>query len=99
MWGVVFTACVVFSFLFLYLTQCLPSLSLTPLRTTHIQQELWTSKKDKAFSMTPTEAINTVYHDESQACVTYLPSLGYFSAVHFLAFAFPAILSGPMNAS
>ena len=31
------------------------SLNLTPLRTTHIQQELWTYKKDKAFSMTPTE--------------------------------------------
>jgi hypothetical protein len=38
----------------------LPSLNLTPLRTTHIQQELWTYKKDKAFSMTPTEAINTL---------------------------------------
>jgi hypothetical protein len=31
----------------------------TPLRTTHIQQELWTYKRDKAFSITPTEAINT----------------------------------------
>jgi len=41
----------------------LPSLNLTPLRTTHIQQELWTYKKDKAFSMTPTEAINTLYYD------------------------------------
>jgi len=39
------------------------SLNLTPLRTTHIQQELWTYKKDKAFSMTPTEAINTLYYD------------------------------------
>jgi hypothetical protein len=38
-------------------TQFLPSLSLTPLPTTHIQQELWTYKKDKAFSMTPTGAI------------------------------------------
>jgi hypothetical protein len=38
----------------------LPSLNLTPLRTTHIQQNLWTYKKDKAFSMTPTEAINTL---------------------------------------
>ena len=27
----------------------LPSLNLTPLRTTHIQQELWIYKKDKAF--------------------------------------------------
>jgi hypothetical protein len=27
----------------------LPSLNLNPLRTTHIQQELWTYKKDKAF--------------------------------------------------
>ena len=45
-------------------TQCLPSLSLTALRTTHIQQELWTYKKDEAFSMTPTEAINTLYHDD-----------------------------------
>jgi hypothetical protein len=34
------------------------------LRTTHIQQELWTYKKDKAFSMTPTEAINTLYYDD-----------------------------------
>jgi len=42
----------------------LPSLNLTPLRTTHIQQELWTYKKDKAFSMTPTEAINTLYFDD-----------------------------------
>ena len=42
----------------------LPSLQLTPLRTTHIQQELWTYKKDKAFSMTPTEAINTLYYDD-----------------------------------
>jgi len=40
----------------------LPSLNLTPLRTTHIQQELWTYKKDEAFSMTPTEAINTLYY-------------------------------------
>ena len=40
----------------------LPSLNLTPLRTTHIQQELWTYKKDNAFSMTPTEAINTLYY-------------------------------------
>ena len=39
----------------------LPSLDLPPLRTTHIQQELWTYKKDKAFSVTPTEAINTLY--------------------------------------
>jgi len=38
----------------------LPSLYLTPLRTTHIQQEIWTYKKDKACSMTPTEAINTL---------------------------------------
>jgi hypothetical protein len=45
-------------------TQCLPSLSLTPLCTTHIQQEFWTYKKDKALSMTPTEAINTPYHDD-----------------------------------
>ena len=42
----------------------LPSLNLTPLRTTHIQQEPWTYKKDKAFSMTPTEAINTLYYDD-----------------------------------
>ena len=42
----------------------LPSLNLTPLRTTHIQQKLWTYKKDKAFSMTPTEAINTLYYDD-----------------------------------
>jgi hypothetical protein len=42
----------------------LPSLNLTPLRTTHIQQELWTYKKDKALSMTPTEAINTLYYDD-----------------------------------
>ena len=42
----------------------LPSLNLAPLRTTHIQQELWTYKKDKAFSMTPTEAINTLYYDD-----------------------------------
>jgi len=42
----------------------LPSLNLTLLRTTHIQQELWTYKKDKAFSMTPTEAINTLYYDD-----------------------------------
>ena len=42
----------------------LPSLNLTPLRTTHIQQEVWTYKKDKAFSMTPTEAINTLYYDD-----------------------------------
>jgi len=42
----------------------LPSLNLTPLRTTHIQQELWTYKKDKAFSLTPTEAINTLYYDD-----------------------------------
>jgi hypothetical protein len=42
----------------------LPSLNLTPLRTTHIQQELRTYKKDKAFSMTPTEAINTLYYDD-----------------------------------
>jgi DNA primase len=42
----------------------LPSLNLTPLHTTHIQQELWTYKKDKAFSMTPTEAINTLYYDD-----------------------------------
>ena len=42
----------------------LPSLNLTPLCTTHIQQELWTYKKDKAFSMTPTEAINTFYYDD-----------------------------------
>ena len=42
----------------------LPSLNLTPLRTAHIQQELWTYKKDKAFSMTPTEAINTLYYDD-----------------------------------
>ena len=42
----------------------LPSLNLTPLRTTHIQQELWTYKKDKAFSMTPTEATNTLYYDD-----------------------------------
>jgi hypothetical protein len=42
----------------------LPSLNLTPLRTTHIQQELWTYKKGKAFSMKPTEAINTLcYYD------------------------------------
>jgi len=41
----------------------LPSLNLTPLRTTHIQQELWTYKKDKAFSMTPPEAINTLYYE------------------------------------
>jgi len=34
------------------------------LRTTHIQQELWTYKKDKAFSMTFTEAINTLYYDD-----------------------------------
>jgi len=34
------------------------------LRTTHIQQELWTYKKDKVFSMTPTEAINTLYYDD-----------------------------------
>jgi hypothetical protein len=34
------------------------------LRTTHIQQELWTYKKDKAFSLTPTEAINTLYYDD-----------------------------------
>jgi len=27
----------------------------------HVQQELWTYKKDKAFSMTPTKAINTLY--------------------------------------
>ena len=40
----------------------LPSLNLTPLRTTHIQQELWTYKKDKTFSMTPTEAINKLYY-------------------------------------
>jgi hypothetical protein len=45
-------------------TQCLPNLSLPPLRTTHIQQELWTYKKDRAFSMIPTEAINTLYHDD-----------------------------------
>ena len=42
----------------------LPSLNLTALRTTHIQQELWTYKKDKAFSMTPTETINTLYYDD-----------------------------------
>ena len=42
----------------------LPSLNLTPLRTTHIQQELWTYKKDKAFLMTPTEVINTLYYDD-----------------------------------
>ena len=41
----------------------LPSLNLTPLRTMLIHQELlWTYKKDKAFSMTPTEAINTLYY-------------------------------------
>jgi hypothetical protein len=34
-----------------------------PPLATHIQQELWTYKKDKAFSMTPTEAINTLNHD------------------------------------
>ena len=43
--------------------QCLPSLNLTPFRTTHIHQELWRYKKGKAFSLTPTEAINTLYHD------------------------------------
>ena len=43
----------------------LPSLNLTPLHTTHIQQELWTYKKDVAFSMTPTEAINTLYYDDT----------------------------------
>jgi len=42
----------------------LPSLSLPPLCTTHIQQELWTYKKYKAFSMTPTEALNTLYYDD-----------------------------------
>jgi len=42
----------------------LPSLNLTPLRTAHIEQELWTYKKDKTFSMTPTEAINTLYYDD-----------------------------------
>jgi hypothetical protein len=42
----------------------LPSLNLTPLRTPHIQQELWTYKKDKAFSLTPTETINTLYYDD-----------------------------------
>jgi hypothetical protein len=39
-------------------------MSLTPLHTTHIQQELWTYKTDKAFSMTPTEAIITLYYDD-----------------------------------
>ena len=39
------------------ITHNLPSLNLTPLRTTHIQQELWTYKKDKAFSM-------TLYYDD-----------------------------------
>jgi hypothetical protein len=34
------------------------------LRTTHIQQELWTYKKDKAFSLAPTKAINTLYYDD-----------------------------------
>jgi hypothetical protein len=42
----------------------LPSLNLTPLRITHIQQELWMYKKYKALSMTPTEAINTLYYDD-----------------------------------
>ena len=42
----------------------LPSLNLNPLRTTHIQQELWTYKKDNAFSMKPTEAISTLYYDD-----------------------------------
>ena len=42
----------------------LPSLNLIPLRTMHIQQELWTYKKDKVFSSTPTEAINTLYYDD-----------------------------------
>ena len=45
-------------------THCLPSLSRAPLCTTHIQQELWTYKKGKAFSMTPTEAIRTLYNDD-----------------------------------
>jgi hypothetical protein len=44
-------------------TQCLPSQSLTPLRSTYIQQELWIYKKDKAFFMTLTEAINMLYND------------------------------------
>jgi ubiquitin C-terminal hydrolase len=30
----------------------------------HIQQELWTYKNDKAFSMTPTQVINTLYYDD-----------------------------------
>jgi hypothetical protein len=42
----------------------LPSLNLTPLRTTHIQQDLWMYNKDKAFTMTPTEAINTFFYDD-----------------------------------
>ena len=42
----------------------LPSLNLTPLRTTHIQQKFWPYKKDKALTMTPTEAINTLYYDD-----------------------------------
>ena len=42
----------------------LSSLNLTPLRITHIQQELWTYKNDKAFSMTPTQVINTLYYDD-----------------------------------
>jgi hypothetical protein len=46
--------------------QCLPSLNLTPFRTTHIHQELWRYKKAKAFSLTPTEAMLyvMVYHDD-----------------------------------
>jgi hypothetical protein len=43
-------------FEFLEVSQFLPNLILNPLLTTHIEQELWTYKKGKTFSMTPTEA-------------------------------------------
>ena len=55
----------------------LPSLNLTPLRTTHIQQELWTYKKAKAFSMTPTEAINTLYYDDMD--ILHIDNWRFFS--------------------
>jgi len=57
----------------------LPSLNLTPLRTTHIQQELWTYKKDKALSMTPTEAIITLYYDDMD--ILHIDNWRYFTPI------------------